>query len=305
MSETAVFSNVDFKSLGQAKVEDRVVESTLEILSVETGERRIVYRAKRHFEAPNWSRDGSYLLFNGNGRLFTIPVAGGEPRAVGHGLRDSLQQRPRFLARRQVAGDQRSDRGRLADLRAPEQRGDAAIGHAPCAVLLARLVARWQDACLLRRPRGQLRHLHDPGRGRDRAAADRRSGSGRRARLLARRPDHLLQFRAVGPDEDLADEGRRLPAGASDNRSRTTPTGSRIHRPTASCWSSSRTTRASRAIRRTKTFRCGSWTCPTASRESWPGSSADKARSTCPPGRPTAGPWRSSAIAWLLRDGST
>ncbi len=86
VTETAVFSNVDFQSLGQAKVENRVVESTLEILSVETGERRTVYRAKRHFEAPNWSCDGSYLLFNGNGRLFTIPTAGGEPRQLDTGF---------------------------------------------------------------------------------------------------------------------------------------------------------------------------------------------------------------------------
>jgi WD40 repeat protein len=79
VAETAVLSNVDLKSLGQAQARDRVVESTLEVISVPTGERRIVYRARRHFEAPNWSPDGSYLLFNGNGRLYTIPVAGGAP----------------------------------------------------------------------------------------------------------------------------------------------------------------------------------------------------------------------------------
>ena len=86
VTETAVFSNVDFVSLGQqAEAEDRVVESTLEVMSVEAGERRIVYRAKRHFEAPNWSRDGSYLLFNSDGRLHTIPVQGGEARLLDTG----------------------------------------------------------------------------------------------------------------------------------------------------------------------------------------------------------------------------
>jgi Tol biopolymer transport system component len=85
VSETAVFSKVDFQSLGQTEAVDRVVESTLEILSVETGERRIVYRAQRHFEAPNWSRDGGYLLFNSGGRLFTIPVEGGEPEQLDTG----------------------------------------------------------------------------------------------------------------------------------------------------------------------------------------------------------------------------
>ena len=83
--ETAVFSNVDFKSLGQAKAEERVLESTLEIISVETGERRIVYRSRSHFEAPNWSRDGGTLLFNSGGRLYTIPVNGGEPKQLDTG----------------------------------------------------------------------------------------------------------------------------------------------------------------------------------------------------------------------------
>jgi len=63
-----------------------VVESTLEIVSVETGERRIVHRERRHFEAPNWSRDGSYLLFNGGGRLFTIPITAGEPKLLNTGF---------------------------------------------------------------------------------------------------------------------------------------------------------------------------------------------------------------------------
>ncbi|MEN6427235.1 MAG: hypothetical protein ABFE13_17915 [Phycisphaerales bacterium] len=84
-SETAVFSNVDLESLGQAEPDDRVVESTLETISSQTGERKIIYRERRHFEAPNWSRDGGDLLFNGGGRLYTIPAQGGEPRLLDTG----------------------------------------------------------------------------------------------------------------------------------------------------------------------------------------------------------------------------
>jgi TolB protein len=61
------------------------VESTLEIVSIETGERTVVYRAREHFEAPNWSRDGQTLLFNSQGRLYTIPVAGGQPTLLDTG----------------------------------------------------------------------------------------------------------------------------------------------------------------------------------------------------------------------------
>ena len=78
-TETAIFSKVDYKSLGTHKMEDRIVESSLEIISVETGQRCIVYRSDLHFEAPNWSQDGKYLLINSDGKLYTIPVIGGKP----------------------------------------------------------------------------------------------------------------------------------------------------------------------------------------------------------------------------------
>ena len=86
VTETAVFSNVGLTPMGKPVERDRVTESTLETMSVQTGERRIVYRARHHFEAPNWSRDSGCLLFNGGGRLYTIPVAGGEPRPLDTGV---------------------------------------------------------------------------------------------------------------------------------------------------------------------------------------------------------------------------
>lgn len=53
--------------------------STLEIYNIETKQRRVVYSETGHFEAPNWSHDGSYLLYNKEGELYTIPTTGGEP----------------------------------------------------------------------------------------------------------------------------------------------------------------------------------------------------------------------------------
>ncbi|RPI20000.1 MAG: transporter [Acidobacteria bacterium] len=61
------------------------VESTLEIVSIDTGQRTVVHRAAAHFEAPNWSRDGKLLLYNSGGRLYTIPVAGGQPTPLDTG----------------------------------------------------------------------------------------------------------------------------------------------------------------------------------------------------------------------------
>jgi Tol biopolymer transport system component len=88
ITETAIFSEVDFKALGTYKMEDRTIEGSLEIISVETGRRHIVYRSDSHFEAPNWSIDGKYLLFNSEGKLYTIPVSGGKPAQLDTGFAD-------------------------------------------------------------------------------------------------------------------------------------------------------------------------------------------------------------------------
>ena len=61
------------------------VESRLEILTVATGEREVVWSAAAHFEAPNWSRDGESLLFNQGGRIYVLPLAGRTPRRLDTG----------------------------------------------------------------------------------------------------------------------------------------------------------------------------------------------------------------------------
>ena len=45
------------------------LESELVLLNVETGKETVILREKRHFEAPNWSRDGKYLIINADGKL--------------------------------------------------------------------------------------------------------------------------------------------------------------------------------------------------------------------------------------------
>ena len=78
--ETAIFSDVQFKSEPAASAaQSRVRESTLETVAIETGVRSIIYRAKEHFEAPNWSRDGKMFFYNRAGKIYTLPVSGGTP----------------------------------------------------------------------------------------------------------------------------------------------------------------------------------------------------------------------------------
>lgn len=82
--ETALFTNVGIEERGAA--DSRVLESTLEVIDITNGERRIVFRELDHFEAPNWTPDGSSLLFNGHGKLYTVPLSGGTPEQLNTGF---------------------------------------------------------------------------------------------------------------------------------------------------------------------------------------------------------------------------
>lgn len=77
---TARFKNVYLEE--NEVVGERIVESTLEIIDSQTGERQVVRQAEEHFEAPNWSPDSLTLLYNSAGRLYHMPSTGGEPQML-------------------------------------------------------------------------------------------------------------------------------------------------------------------------------------------------------------------------------
>jgi TolB protein len=52
------------------------VESSLVLLNVQTGEEKVILSEKRHFEAPNWSRNGRFLIINAAGFLEKIDKKG-------------------------------------------------------------------------------------------------------------------------------------------------------------------------------------------------------------------------------------
>jgi len=87
--EKATFSNVNLRALGPPPAQP-VLQSTLETISVSSTDRKVVYHAEGRFEAPNWSRDGSYFLFNRNGHIEKLPVAGGKPEIINTGLADRV-----------------------------------------------------------------------------------------------------------------------------------------------------------------------------------------------------------------------
>lgn len=59
--------------------------SHLEIYNLESGERSSVISEKAHFEAPNWSRDGSYLLINQEGKLYRVYLQDGRKELLNTG----------------------------------------------------------------------------------------------------------------------------------------------------------------------------------------------------------------------------
>jgi TolB protein len=74
-AETAVFRNVrvDVPAAEGVDGDTSPSPSRLELLDADTGLRRIIYASADHFEAPNWSRDGKFLLFNQGGMIYKFP----------------------------------------------------------------------------------------------------------------------------------------------------------------------------------------------------------------------------------------
>ena len=68
------------------------IGSQLEILDVTTGHRQVVYSSAQPFEAPNWTRDGSALVYNssgrgeGRGRLYRFDLATRQPTLIDTGF---------------------------------------------------------------------------------------------------------------------------------------------------------------------------------------------------------------------------
>jgi len=61
------------------------VISLLEIVDVKSGERSIVKEFDGRIEAPNWTPDGKWLVYNSGGKIYKIPVKGGESQHISTG----------------------------------------------------------------------------------------------------------------------------------------------------------------------------------------------------------------------------
>jgi len=87
--ETATFSHLEFRQLAPLAAQPPVtLYSTVQAIEIDPAARRstIVYTAQTRAQAPNWSRDGAALIFNQDGRIYTVAANGkGTPQPIDTG----------------------------------------------------------------------------------------------------------------------------------------------------------------------------------------------------------------------------
>jgi len=76
---------MDIETLRQW-IAERDSFSILETIDVHTGMRRVLHEFDYVIEAPNWTRDGRYLVYNARGRLYTYELGTGEIKAIDTGF---------------------------------------------------------------------------------------------------------------------------------------------------------------------------------------------------------------------------
>jgi TolB protein len=85
-STTAVFSNVKISGSAETDWKDSSLYSTLEEITVASADRSAIYQTQGRIEAPNWTRDGQFLIFNRNGRIERIPAGRGATQIIDTGF---------------------------------------------------------------------------------------------------------------------------------------------------------------------------------------------------------------------------
>ena len=84
--EKATFSKVALEKQTSSASAQPALYSALETISISSADRRVIYVAPGRFEAPNWMPDGKSLLFNRNGHIEHLALAGGAPEILDTGF---------------------------------------------------------------------------------------------------------------------------------------------------------------------------------------------------------------------------
>ncbi len=86
--EKAVFSNLEFKTLASPTVPSQLaLYSTLQMIKTQEDSRdaRVVTSLRGRMEAPIWTHDGKTLIFNRDGRMYSVPAEDGAATLIDTG----------------------------------------------------------------------------------------------------------------------------------------------------------------------------------------------------------------------------
>ena len=89
--EKAIFSNVriikPFNELGEPSKD--YLGSNMEILDVESLERKILFSSRHSLQAPNWTIDGKALIYNSNGYLYRYDLENQQTKMINTGFAEN------------------------------------------------------------------------------------------------------------------------------------------------------------------------------------------------------------------------
>ena len=90
MKKLLISTLILFILLWQDNLEAQVnnIQSELVLIKVKSGKEKVILKENRHFEAPNWSRDGKYLVVNASGLLEKISKRGESLGMINTGFAD-------------------------------------------------------------------------------------------------------------------------------------------------------------------------------------------------------------------------
>ncbi len=71
---------------GQDENTGTKLESSLELIDLQTLEREVVLKKNEHIEAPNWHPSGDYLIYNSEGLLYRFPLNDRKPKQIPTGF---------------------------------------------------------------------------------------------------------------------------------------------------------------------------------------------------------------------------
>jgi TolB protein len=88
VTEKATFAHLELTALASPDAAaELALYSSLETIGIEDNFRRamVIATDRARMEAPNWSRDGKTLIFDRDGKLWTVPAQGGTPTQLNTG----------------------------------------------------------------------------------------------------------------------------------------------------------------------------------------------------------------------------